>query len=113
MQHTLTFKHDNKKYVSKPFDFEAMCIINDAHNDENKNGPLNICRDAVDYMFEGTEATQDIINSLDVNTRSRLCIELWKFYIEALTSKRVITLKADHCVLCTQIGLGKEGYCRM
>ena len=38
MQHTLTFKHDNKKYVSKPFDFEAMCIINDAHNDENKNG---------------------------------------------------------------------------
>lgn len=42
MQHTLTFKHDNKKYVSKPFDFEAMCIINDAHNDENKNGPLNI-----------------------------------------------------------------------
>ena len=41
MQHTLTFKHDNKKYVSKPFDFEAMCIINDAHNDENKNGPLN------------------------------------------------------------------------
>lgn len=44
MQHTLTFKHDNKKYVSKPFDFEAMCIINDAHNDENKNGPLNICQ---------------------------------------------------------------------
>ena len=40
MQHTLTFKHDNKKSVSKPFDFEAMCIINDAHNDENKNGPL-------------------------------------------------------------------------
>ena len=37
MQHTLTFKHENKKYVSKPFDFEAMCIINDAHNDENKN----------------------------------------------------------------------------
>ena len=61
MQHTLTFKHDNKKYVSKPFDFEAMCIINDAHNDENKNGPLNICREAVDYMFEGTDATQDII----------------------------------------------------
>ncbi|MBD9026760.1 MAG: hypothetical protein EGR09_07785 [Clostridiales bacterium] len=87
MQHTLTFTHNKKKYVSKPFDFEAMCIINDAHNDESKNGPLNICRDAVDYMFEGTEATQDIINSLDVNTRSRLCIELWKFYIEALTSK--------------------------
>ena len=75
MQHTLTFKHDNKKYVSKPFDFEAMCIINDAHNDENKNGPLNICREAVDYMFEGTDATQDIIDAIDVGTHSRLCME--------------------------------------
>ena len=87
MQHTLTFKHDNKKYVSKPFDFEAMCIINDAHNDENKNGPLNICREAVDYMFEGTDATQDIIDAIDVGTHSRLCMELWKFYIDALTTK--------------------------
>ena len=34
MQHTLTFLKDKIKYVSKPFDFEAMCIINDAHNDE-------------------------------------------------------------------------------
>ena len=31
MQHTLTFVKDKIKYVSKPFDFEAMCIINDAH----------------------------------------------------------------------------------
>ena len=28
MQHTLTFVKDKVKYVSKPFDFEAMCIIN-------------------------------------------------------------------------------------
>ena len=48
MQHTLTFVKDKVKYVSKPFDFEAMCIINDAHNDENKKGPLSICRDALD-----------------------------------------------------------------
>lgn len=47
MQHTLTFVKDKVKYVSKPFDFEAMCIINDAHNDENKKGPLSICRDAL------------------------------------------------------------------
>ena len=47
MQHTLTFTVDKKKYVSKPFDFEALCIINDAHHDEKKTGPLNICRDAV------------------------------------------------------------------
>ena len=87
MQHTLTFTKDNKKYISKPFDFEAMCIINDAHNDDTKNGPLSICRDAVDYMFEGTEATQDIIDALSVGERSKMCITLWGFYVDALTSK--------------------------
>lgn len=87
MQHTITFTKDKKKYVSKPFDFETMCIINDAHNDSSKRGPLNICRDAVDYMFEGTEATQDIIDNLEPEERTRLCIELWGFYAEALSSK--------------------------
>ncbi len=87
MQHTLTFTKDKQKYVSKPFDFEAMCIINDAHNDGTKNGPLNICREAVDYMFEGTDATQDIIESLDTGDRAKMCIELWSFYVDALSSK--------------------------
>ena len=87
MQHTVTFTHNNKKYVSKPFDFEAMCIINDVHNGTTKRGPLNICRQALDYMFEGTEATQDIIEAMDVKERTRLCIELWGFYAEALSSK--------------------------
>lgn len=87
MQHTITFTMDNKKYVSKPFDFETMCIINDAHNAPGKRGPLNICRDAVDYIFEGTEATQDIIDALPAKERTRLCIELWAFYAEALAPK--------------------------
>lgn len=87
MQHTLTFNSGDTKYVSRPFDFETMCIINDAHNDKEKRGPLNICRDAVDYMFEGTDATQDIIDKLDARTRTKLCISLWGFYVDALSSK--------------------------
>ena len=87
MQHTLTFKNGDKKYVSKPFDFETMCIINDAHNDETLKGPLNYCKKAVDYMFEGTEATQDIMDKLEVKTRSGLCLKLWGFYVDALSSK--------------------------
>lgn len=87
MQHTLTFVKDKIKYVSKPFDFEAMCIINDAHNDENKKGPLSICRGALDYMFEGTDATQDIIDSVDVNECAKMCLVLWGFYVDALSSK--------------------------
>lgn len=88
MQHNLTFTLDKKTYVSKPFDFEAMCLINDAHNDDSKNGPLSICREAVDYLFEGTEATQDIIESLDLGERSKMCLTLWNYYVDALSSKK-------------------------
>ena len=88
MQHTLTFTHNKKKYVSKSFDFETMCLLNDAHNNGDTKGPLSICREGVDYMFEGTEATQDIIDALDVSERSRLCLELWGFYAEAISSKK-------------------------
>ena len=87
MQHTLIYEKDKKKYVSKPFDFEAMCIINDAHNDETKKGPLSICRDAVDYLFEGSDVTQDVIDSMDISERSKMCITLWGFYVDALSSK--------------------------
>ncbi len=86
MQKTLTITVDKKKITSKPFDFEAMCLINDTHNDEKAKGPLSMCRDAVDYLFEGV-ATQEVINALDLNTRTKLCITLWGMYIDALTVK--------------------------
>ena len=44
-------------------------------------------RDALDYMFEGTDATQDIIDSVDVNERAKMCLALWGFYVDALSSK--------------------------
>lgn len=87
MQHTLTFEKDKKKYVSKPFDFEAMCMINDAHAGEDKSGILSVCRDAVDYLFEGTEATQDIIDGMDVKDHVQMCLTAWNFYRDALNSK--------------------------
>lgn len=87
MQHTLSFELNKKKYVSKPFDFEAMCLINDSHNGDGEKGPLSICRNALDYMFEGTEATQDVIDSIDVGSRSGMCLKLWGFYVDALSSK--------------------------
>ena len=88
MQHTLSFSVGDRKYVSRVFDFEAMCIINDAHNDDTKNGPLNICKDALLYMFEGTEATEDIIKQADVSVLTDMCLKLWGFYAEALSSKK-------------------------
>ena len=87
MQHILDFEFDGKKYVSKPFDFETMCIVNDAHNSMKQRGPLNICRNAVDYMFEGTDATQDVIDGLDVSVRTKLCLKVWELYCEAVPEK--------------------------
>lgn len=87
MQDTLTFTVNEKKYISKPFDFETMCLIND--NLDGQKGVLSICRDAVDYMFEGTEATQDIINKLAPGMRAALCNEAWRMYVEATQVKNV------------------------
>ena len=87
MQHTLTFEKDKKKYVSKPFDFEALCMIGDAHGVKENHSIFSICRDAIDYLFEGTEATQDIIDSMDVKEHAKMCLTLWNFYIDVLSSK--------------------------
>lgn len=88
MQKTLTFTKDKKKYVSKVFDFKAMCLINDKQNTKGCEGPLSMCADALDYMFEGTEATQDIIESLRPGVRANLCLELWKMFGDELTEKK-------------------------
>ncbi len=83
MQNVLSFQQSNKKYVSKPFDFEALCLVNDKHGDEGV-GVMRMTSDAVNYMFEGTEATDEVINKLSPSTRARLCKEVWQMYLEAL-----------------------------
>ena len=57
-----------------------MCIINNKQNTKGCEGPLEMCADALDYMFEGTEATQDVIDALRPAERAKLCLELWKIY---------------------------------
>lgn len=87
MQRTLSITVNKKTITSKPFDFKAMCMINDLYNSEKPIGPLSMCTDAVDYLFEGTEASQEVINALDIETRTRLCLTLWRMYMEVATSK--------------------------
>ena len=61
MQRVLTFVHNKKKYISKPWDFEAMCRVQEAQVGGAK-GIGMVGGNAVDYLFEGTDATQDILN---------------------------------------------------
>ena len=84
MQQTLTFTLNKEKYVSKPFDFEAFCLINENHLDENNKSVFVCSREAVSHMFEGTKATEDVLNKLDVSTMARLCKKTWNFYMDVL-----------------------------
>ena len=56
-------------------------------NEEHINSPdgknasiYRVCAPAVDYMFEGTEATQDIIDSLALAQRAKLAVRVWEMY---------------------------------
>ena len=69
MQHTLTFVKDKIKYVSKPFDFEAMCIINDAHNEENKKGPLP--PDVTRFLKKERQRKNPKVQDTSLHVRSR------------------------------------------
>ena len=64
MQRVLTFVHNKKKYVSKPWCFGAATLVEKEYMDVaegEKVTATSVCADAVDYLFEGTEATQDIL----------------------------------------------------
>lgn len=83
MQYTLTFTVDKKKYISKPFDFEALCRVNDECVKDNAT-ILRCGYKAVEYMFEGTEATEDILKRLPPSKAVNLSKKAWIFYTEAM-----------------------------
>lgn len=82
----LAFTYKGKKYDSKPFDFKAMCMVNEGHNDENRKGPMLMCADAVSYMFEGTEGAK-LLGDIRPGAYAKLCIDCWKLYAAELEAK--------------------------
>ena len=82
MQNTISFELEGKKYVSKPFDFEAFCLINEAHvnSQEARASIYRLGGAAIDHMFEGTEATQDVIDKLPTAQRAKLALAVWEIY---------------------------------
>ena len=82
MQQTLKVEIDKKTIVSKPFDFEAMCLINDASGEDK--GVFTVCRGAVSYLFEGTAVTNDVLAKLPPGEMAALCRKTWAFYLAAV-----------------------------
>lgn len=94
MQRTLSIEHDGETIVSKSFDFETACLVDDVRFQGGK-GIMSMCKDAVDYMFEGTKATQAVIEGLDIKTRNELCYQVWDFYMNALMGKNAESQEKD------------------
>lgn len=85
MQRVLTFTVNKKKYISKPWDFEALCRVQEIHTAKTTNSLGRLCGSAVDHLFEGTEATQDILDTA-VADKMRMCREVWTWYLEDMNS---------------------------
>nr|DAZ69184.1 MAG TPA: hypothetical protein [Caudoviricetes sp.] len=89
MQRVLTFVHNQKKYVSKPWCFGAATLVEKEYMDVaegEKVTATSVCADAVDYLFEGTEATQDILDTA-VSAKMRMCREVMKWFMDDFTGK--------------------------
>ena len=90
MQKVLSFTdtEEKKKYISKPFDFEAMCLIQEIHVTGKTDSIGRLCGGAVDHLFEGTEATQDVLDRNPVE-KMKMCKQVWLWYVAAMTGKNV------------------------
>lgn len=100
MQRVLSFTANKKKYISKPYCFQAAVMIQEKNyeKDENGNhtniGELALCGEAVDYLFEGTEATADILDKA-VASKMRMCREIWSWYVDDFTGKNEESLPTE------------------
>ena len=80
----LNFGFKGTEYESKEFDFKAMCLVNEGHNDEKRNCPLMMCEPAVEYLFS---EDLGVLEKLPLNQRCKLCTDCWDIYIAELTAK--------------------------
>ena len=83
VQHVLEVKIGKEKVISKPWNFEAMCIYDDTKR-MGKTGELRAAAAAVAYLFEGTDATLEELKKLSVSKMSELCIKVTKWYLKDL-----------------------------
>lgn len=79
-QRVLCLHIDGEKIVSKPWDFEAMCLVDDARR--NRGGDLSMGKTAVAYLFEGTKATEDVLKAATAAEMATVCKKVCRWYVE-------------------------------
>ena len=86
-QSVLYIKIGRGKIISKHWDFEALCLIDD---NIEKNGIIAKCINSVSYLFEGTSATDEFLLSLPPKRIYEMCSTVWSWYL-----RDILTLQAD------------------
>lgn len=87
IQNTLSIKLDGETIVSRPFDFEAACLVDDMrYSSTGMIGPMHLGKKAVNHMFKGTKLTDELIETLPYTERKRLCEEAAGMYFESMRS---------------------------
>lgn len=86
-QRVLCLHIDKEKIVSKPWDFEAMCLVDDARR--KQGGDLSMGKEAVSYLFEGTSATENVLKTAPAAEMATACKKVCRWYVEdmAVASK--------------------------
>ena len=81
-QRVLVIKIGRGRIVSKPWDFEAMCRVDDCLE---RGGLAERAADAVAYLFEGTKATEEFLSNLPQKEQLRLCAAVWGWFMQDLS----------------------------
>ena len=88
VQQTLSYKLGNETIISKPFDFEAFCLVDDMRYSSSKAlGPTHMGMLAVSYMFEGTRVTEKVLEAMPFTERAELCRQVSNMYLETLANR--------------------------
>lgn len=90
-QQVLTVKIDDNTIVSKPFDFEALCLVDDERF--SGGGATRQGYAAVSYLFEGTAVTESVLQNLSNQKRVAMARQVYKWYVEEITE----SLKNENC----------------
>lgn len=93
MQKVLIIKIGKGKIISKPWSFEALCMVDDRRASNSGGGVMRCCLGAVQFLFEGTKATDEFLMGLGHARLNDLCKQVWLWYMEDV--QRLIEIQKD------------------
>lgn len=87
VQETITIEVDGQKVVSRVFDFETMCLVQNKHYSGDRNGSYNMCGDAIPYLFE-SKLTEKQIEDIPYITKCAMSEKIWGIYYDSFSRSK-------------------------